>query len=78
LALRIYREENGDWPPQLEALTPGILERLPADPRSGRAFGYERTPTGWRLWSPEREPARLEDQSAREADGRLVFEALDD
>lgn len=75
LALRIYREEQGEWPAQLAALTPGILQELPTDPRSGRPFGYGQTREGWRLWSPGPETSPASEGSARNSDGRLIFEA---
>ena len=36
-------DHGGDYPKALEAIVPGLLDRLPLDPYSGRAFGYIRS-----------------------------------
>jgi hypothetical protein len=77
LALRIYRERHGDWPAQLSQLVPDVLTSLPADPRSGGAFGYARTPTGWRLWSPGASSS-ADDADDAEAASRLEFPAMEE
>ncbi len=74
LALRIYREQHGDWPEELGQLVPEILTSLPEDPRSGGAFGYGRTGTGWQLWSPGL-PRKSDDSEVYEDAGRLDFPA---
>ena len=44
VAIRAWRfEHGGDDPETLEALVPGLLDRLPLDPYSGRPFGYVRS-----------------------------------
>ena len=42
LALHIFKNNNGRFPEKLEELTPVILKRIPADPVSGKAFGYRK------------------------------------
>lgn len=78
LALRVFREEQGDWPESLAQLSPRILPELPADPRSGGPFGYARTRTGWRLWSSEPEPAGAAGLRSAQGIERLDFPATSD
>ena len=47
LALRLYRDAQGNWPAQLEELVPTWLPAVPVDPYTGRPFAYERDGTGW-------------------------------
>lgn len=49
LALRLYRDREGDWPDSLGQLVPDLLSGVPADPLSRGAVDYRREGTGWRL-----------------------------
>jgi hypothetical protein len=40
LALRLYREEHGESPPDLNALVPSILKSVPVDPYTGKPLRY--------------------------------------
>lgn len=40
LAIKAYEQEQGELPPDLAALVPGYLPRIPPDPFGGRPFGY--------------------------------------
>ena len=40
LALRVYRNEHGDAPPDLDALVPAILKSVPLDPYTGKPLRY--------------------------------------
>ena len=42
VALRRYRAARGEWPPNLAALTPEFMDKVPLDPFSGGAFIYQR------------------------------------
>jgi hypothetical protein len=42
LALHIYKNNNGAFPDSLEKLAPAILPEIPADPMTGKPFGYQR------------------------------------
>jgi hypothetical protein len=44
LALRSWRDRQGEFPPQLEYLVPSLLPRLPLDPFTNRSLIYH--PTG--------------------------------
>ena len=46
LALEIHRLEHGAYPATLDALAPGILDAVPADPIHGGPFVYRLTPDG--------------------------------
>ena len=46
LALKIYRCEKGEYPEKLDALVPGILDKLPCDPLTGMPFNYRKMPKG--------------------------------
>jgi hypothetical protein len=68
LALRLYRDRHNSWPTSLNALQPEYFSTVPADPFTGRPFGYELTANGWRFWAappgagppvPEERPQRL-------------------
>ena len=50
--LAAYRAEHGHYPETLQPLVPGYAKDLPDDPFDGTPFRYERTRTGYRLWSP--------------------------
>ncbi len=41
LAVRAYEQDRGHLPPDLQALTPTYLSRLPADPMTGYDFEYQ-------------------------------------
>jgi hypothetical protein len=51
LALRCYQSERGRVPMGLEQLVPHFLQRVPADPFSGRPLIYDPTGTHWLLYS---------------------------
>jgi hypothetical protein len=42
LALRLYRQEHGEAPPDLNALVPGILQSVPIDPYTGQPLRYQK------------------------------------
>lgn len=44
LALEIYKRRHGAYPAVLDDLVPDVIEELPADPISGRGFGYRALP----------------------------------
>ncbi|HEY9840843.1 MAG TPA: hypothetical protein V6D23_10335, partial [Candidatus Obscuribacterales bacterium] len=46
LALETYHAEHGQYPQALAQLVPGVIPEVPADPWSGRPFGYKRLATG--------------------------------
>ena len=46
LALETYHAEHGQYPQALAQLVPGVIPEVPADPWSGRPFGYKRLVTG--------------------------------
>lgn len=46
LALKIYRCEKGEYPENLDALVPEILDQLPCDPLTGMPFDYRKMPKG--------------------------------
>ncbi len=51
-ALAVYRGEQGEYPAGLEALTPGLLEKVPLDPFGDQPFVYRHTgEAGYRLYS---------------------------
>lgn len=49
LALRLHREQHGEWPAALAELSPEVLRQPPRDPLTGNPFRYARAGTGWRL-----------------------------
>lgn len=51
MALQVYKAEKGAFEDTLDALAPGILDKVPVDPVSGEPFRYECTEDGWRLWA---------------------------
>ena len=53
MALRAYRLDHGGYPETLDALVPGYLARLPADPFNGATLRY--SPRKKRLWSVGRD-----------------------
>jgi hypothetical protein len=42
LAVRVYREEHGEDPPDLNALVPSVLKAVPIDPYSDRPLRYQK------------------------------------
>jgi hypothetical protein len=46
VAAERYRRRQGRWPDSLEALVPGQLARVPADPYDGRPLRYRRHAEG--------------------------------
>ncbi|MCC6234423.1 MAG: hypothetical protein IT580_17405 [Verrucomicrobiales bacterium] len=51
-ALERHRLRHGQFPETLDVLAPTFLDRLPADPMTGKPFLYRRTEDGWfKLWS---------------------------
>lgn len=51
LALKMYHEANGQYPEELDALTPAFLETVPLDAFTGRPLVYRRDGDGYRLYS---------------------------
>ncbi|MEQ8847046.1 hypothetical protein [Botrimarina sp.] len=51
VALAVYRAANGEYPEKLDALVPGILDTVPADPFGSGPLVYRRTPGGYLLYS---------------------------
>ena len=51
LALAIYRAEHGAYPPSLDKLTPGQLEKIGPDVFSGRPYAYRAGENGYLLYS---------------------------
>jgi hypothetical protein len=43
LALRLYRQERGEFPKSLESLVPQFLPAVPIDPFSGKPLVYRST-----------------------------------
>jgi len=50
-ALRCYRSEHGRAPIRLEELLPGLIQRVPLDPFTGRPLIYRAQGTNWLLYS---------------------------
>jgi hypothetical protein len=50
-ALAAFQRERGEYPETLDALVPNILPELPKDPYTLAPFVYERTDTGYLLYS---------------------------
>jgi hypothetical protein len=51
-ALERFRLRHGGHPERLDALAPGFMTAVPADPMNRKPFGYRRTEEGeFRLWS---------------------------
>lgn len=50
-ALSIYRIDHGRYPVQLSDLSPDYLTRIPRDPFTNGTFRYERTGSGYQLYS---------------------------
>ena len=44
-------DHGGKYPDKLQDIVPGLLDRLPLDPYSGRSFGYIIRSEGQTLWS---------------------------
>ena len=51
LALRCYASEQGLAPTNLTQLVPHYLQRVPADPFTGRPMVYRREGPKWQLYS---------------------------
>jgi len=51
LALRLYKNDHGSWPHNLEQLVPDYLSKLPIDPHSDRPFIYHPSSDGFVLYS---------------------------
>lgn len=51
IALKLYRTLHGAYPDSLHALTPEILDKIPADPFTGRDFIYRKQENGFLLYS---------------------------
>lgn len=50
-ALELYRRDTGNYPDDLAALAPSLIEAVPVDPFSGKPFPYARDGDSFRLWS---------------------------
>lgn len=61
-ALSRYRDATGALPagPSLDALVPGYLDALPADPAGGAPYRYERTATGFTVAARIEDPADMD------------------
>ena len=59
VALKLYRSLHGAYPEHLDALVPGILPVLPADPMTGRPYEYRKDGDDFKL-SYRVSPAGLE------------------
>lgn len=51
LAAERYRRRHGDWPASLDQLTPDLLEKVPADPFTGRPLMLRRLDDGLVIYS---------------------------
>jgi hypothetical protein len=51
LACRLYKSRTGEYPDKLEALVPGILKEIPADPFTGKPLVYRREGEGFIVYS---------------------------
>jgi ABC-type transport system involved in multi-copper enzyme maturation permease subunit len=51
LAAERYRRRHGDWPKSLDDLTPGLLEKVPADPFTGQPLRLRRLDDGIVIYS---------------------------
>jgi ABC-type transport system involved in multi-copper enzyme maturation permease subunit len=51
LAAERYRRRHGDWPKSLDDLTPGLLEKVPADPFTGEPLRLRRLDDGLVIYS---------------------------
>ncbi len=51
ICLRLYRMKNGAYPEKLSALVPEFLDKLPADPFSGKDYIYRREGKGFIVYS---------------------------
>lgn len=52
IAVERYRMQNGQWPPNLEALVGVYIKELPVDPYTGNFFKYVRQPEGVAIYCP--------------------------
>jgi hypothetical protein len=50
-ALKLYKGEHGDYPESLDALSPGTLQAVPADPFTGKPLVYVREGEGFLVQS---------------------------
>lgn len=72
LALRVYADNHGHWPDDLEALVPEILEAVPTDPfQPDEPLQYAREGEAWRLWSASAGEAVL--RGGASAAGNAVY-----
>ncbi|HET7694946.1 MAG TPA: hypothetical protein VFK57_04505 [Vicinamibacterales bacterium] len=55
LAIERFRADRGAPPAALDALVPAYLPRMPLDPYSGNPIVYAPIPTGYRLYSVDRD-----------------------
>lgn len=51
VAFRLYREEHGHYPDNLQALVPKYLPKVPIDPFDGKPLRYQRLAKGFKIWS---------------------------
>jgi hypothetical protein len=51
LAIRAYKQDHGEYPENLQAITPGNLSQVPLDPFSNKPFQYRRDNSGFVLYS---------------------------
>ena len=51
IACKIYKNIHGDFPDDLAALSPEILEKMPIDPFTGNAFIYKKQASGFIVYS---------------------------
>lgn len=66
LAVERFRRQTGEWPVSLDAIPKAILPAVPADPFTGGALGFARTPDGVTISSTGlRVPFRLYDPNKR-------------
>jgi hypothetical protein len=61
LALRLYRDEHGEAPPDLNALVPSILKSVPVDPFTDKPLRYQRRGKDGVVYSagPDRDDDKL-------------------
>lgn len=75
VTLRLYRMKHNRYPEQLSALVPGFIDKLPADPFSGKDYVYRKEGKGfivYSLGSNMTDDGGVEDPKAREA-GDVVW-----
>ncbi|TWT31033.1 hypothetical protein KOR34_44070 [Posidoniimonas corsicana] len=74
-ALLSYHDQHGEWPSELKALTPGILETLPTDPFApdGGPFRYHRDANSYQLYSVWADGQDDQGAPPREANGAVSW-----